>query len=211
MDQTYFKSRFAFDPQRDRVWAALCRYIQRDVPENARVLEIGAGYCHFINNILAKEKHAVDIFDQLRQYAGKDVHAHVQSCTNMPNFQADYFDVVFASNLFEHFERADFEKTLSEVWRVLRSGGRLIIVQPNFKYAYKEYFDDYTHVAVFTEMSLCDALMSKNFEIRTVIPRFMPFSMKSQLPKMPALISLYLNLPFRPMAKQMYVVAQVKK
>jgi len=94
---------------------------------------------------------------------------------------------------------------------VLKAGGRLIVLQPNFKYCYREYFDDYTHRLIFTDVSLRDALVAWDFEILKVIPRLLPFSMQSRLPKVPALISLYLRLPVRPLAKQMYVVAKAKK
>ena len=41
-----------------------------------------------------------------------------------------------------------------------------------------------------------------------LLPRFLPFSLKSRLPKSPYLVRLYLRLPLRPLAKQMLVVAR---
>ncbi len=38
--------------------------------------------------------------------------------------------------------------------------------------------------------------------------RFLPFSMRSRVPKWPWLVRLYLRLPFKPMAGQMLLVAR---
>jgi len=40
-----------------------------------------------------------------------------------------------------------------------------------------------------------------------VIPRFLPLTMKSRLPRWRWAVALYLRLPVRPMAKQMLLVA----
>jgi hypothetical protein len=89
----------------------------------------------------------------------------------------------------------------------LRPRGKLIIIQPNFKYCYRVYFDDYTHVQILTDVSLTDLLTSQGFQVGKVVPRFLPFSLKSRAPKWSWLLRLYLALPWRPMAGQMYIVA----
>jgi ubiquinone/menaquinone biosynthesis C-methylase UbiE len=186
----------------------LAEYIQKDIKPDARLLDLGAGYCFFINTIRAGKKHAVDQFDELKAYAAPDVQAHVGSCTDLHVFADDYFDVVFASNLFEHLSRPELEQTLAEIKRVLKVGGALIVLQPNFRYAYREYFDDYTHVAIFTEKSLADLLVVHDFKIKKNVARLVPFTADSPLPVIKALLRWYLRSPFRPLAKQMYIVAE---
>jgi len=117
-------------------------------------------------------------------------------------------DFVFASNLFEHLTQSEFASCLSEVRRTLKSGGTLNILQPNYRRAYREYFDDYTHVAVYSDISLCDFLVAHGFDILVSYPGFLPFSIKSDMPVIPWLIRLYMALPWRPMAKQMFVRAR---
>ena len=51
-------------------------------------------------------------------------------------------------------------------------------------------------------------LAASGYEIVEVVPRFLPLTIKSRLPVWPALIRLYLSLPFRPLGKQMLVVAR---
>ena len=212
----YFKTRFGFDPRRDQVWKEVVRWIQRQyIPTDARVLDAGAGYCNFINNVVAKERHAVDVFTRFPQYAAPGVTTHVSSCTDMGFFEADAFDVVFASNLAEHLTRTDLIRFLAEVRRVLRLGGLLILMQPNFKYCSTTYFDDYTHIQIFTDASLLDFLEAYAFKVRRSYPKFMPVNMKStlrlNLPMLPLIVKLYLAMPFKPFAGQLLMVAENKK
>lgn len=209
----YFKTRFGYDARRDQVWREVVRWIQaHHIPDGSRVVDLGAGYCNFINHVVAKERHAVDVFSRFPEYAAPGVTTHISSVTDMPFFAPDSFDVAFASNLVEHLSRPDLILLLSELRRVLRLGGRLILMQPNFKYCSTTYFDDYTHQQIFTDASLYDFLEAYGFKMRASLPKFMPVNMKStlrlELPMLPLLVRTYLNLPFKPFAGQMLLVAE---
>ncbi len=203
----YFSSRLAPEPAREGLWRVLCQYLQKEVAADSKVLELGGGYCGFINNIKASEKHVVDLYPEIRSLAAKDVIAHVHSCASLDEFAGGAFDVVFASNLFEHLTEQEMDASLSEARRVLRDGGSLIVIQPNFKYCMAQYFDDYTHRRVFTHTGLCDLLQASGFSVRKVVARFLPFSIRSRRPQWPWLLKLYLRSPWRPFAGQMYIVA----
>jgi hypothetical protein len=98
---------------------------------------------------------------------------------------------------------------LQQLHRKLTMGGRIALLQPNFRYAFREYFDDYTHVAVYTHVSLCDFLRAEGFEIVECHPRFLPLTIKSRLKVRPFLIWAYLKSPLKPLGKQMLVVAKL--
>lgn len=84
-----------------------------------------------------------------------------------------------------------------------------MIIQPNFRIAYRCYFDDYTHRAIFTDVSLPNLLRSHGFEIDHVQARFMPYSLKdSRVPIRPWMIKAYLRSPFKPFAGQMLVIGR---
>lgn len=209
--RAYYQTRYSFDPRRDGVWREVARYLQRFVREDAAVLELGAGYCSLINGLRAAKRFALDLNESVRQYAGPGVEPRVGSCTSLPEFADGSLDVVFASNLFEHLSKDDLSRTLRETHRVLRTGerrGLLIAIQPNFRYAYREYFDDFTHETIWTDGSLRDYVEAHDFEVTHLEPRFLPFSMKSGLPASPLLVRLYLHSPFRPWAGQMLLVAR---
>ncbi len=208
MNRTYFESRFSAHPARDALWQVLCAHLERDFSGHDAVLELGGAYCNFINNVRASIKPVVDLYPDLPQYAAWDVKAHVQSCTNLDSLPSAFYDVVFASNLLEHLTREETKQTLKSVLRVLKPDGRLLLIQPNFRLSFRHYFDDYTHIQIFTDTGLRDLSTSSGFVCKKVVGRFLPFSLKSPGPKWPWLLRLYLALPVRPFAGQMYIVAQ---
>jgi ubiquinone/menaquinone biosynthesis C-methylase UbiE len=203
----YYETRFSHVPGRERVWGAICRYLERYLPARASVLDLGAGYCSFINQVRASEKYALDMFPGFVEFAAPDVRTVVGKSSNLASFADGSLDVVFSSNMLEHLDRSDVQTTLAEVRRVLKPGGRLVVIQPNYRYCSRQYFDDYTHQLVFSHVSLADLLGSAGFRVDVVIPRFLPLTMKSRMPQWPWAVALYLRLPVRPLARQMLLVA----
>jgi SAM-dependent methyltransferase len=206
--EAYFSSRYSWDSGRNRVWQAIGGYLQRWIPLHGAVLDLGAGYCAFINNIRASEKQALDIYPGFTRYANSEVKTHVGTCTDLSRFESKHFDVVFASNLLEHLTRDAAQDVLREARRILKPEGCLILVQPNFYYAYRNYFDDPTHLQIYTHLGLAEFLITHGYRVEKMEPRFVPFSFKSHWPTWGWLAVLYLRLPFRPFAKQMMFVAR---
>lgn len=205
----YFHTRFIYRIERKKVWAIIVGYLgELFIPSDSAVLDLGAGYCDFINQIKARERHALDISPVISEHAASDVVTHVESCVKMADLTDGHFDVVFSSNLLEHLSREESVETLNEIYRILKKGGRFIIIQPNFKTCYKTYFDDYTHLQVFTERSLSNFIESAGFRIKYCRRRFLPFSFDSKFPFSAWLLKLYLRLPFKPFAGQMLLVAE---
>ena len=119
------------------------------------------------------------------------------------SWRIESVNFVMASNIFEHVSRDVFRAVLGQLRRAFANEGTLCILQPNFAYAYRQYFDDYTHVAIYSHVSVCDFLQSEGFEILSCFPRFLPLSVVSRLPIHPLLIRLYLLAPWKPRGKQM--------
>lgn len=208
--KTYHETRLPYDEKREVLWKTLCAsYFQRQIPAEACVVELGAGYGHFINNIKCAKRIAVDQWPGLSDNLQPDVMACIRNVTELGFLEPNTVDFAFASNLFEHLTQGDFSLVLQQLRAALKPGGTLNILQPNYRFAYKEYFDDFTHVSVYSHTSLCDFLASQGFRVIDCQPKFLPLSVKSRLPVWPLLIQLYLALPFKPMGKQMLVRATV--
>ena len=97
---------------------------------------------------------------------------------------------------------------LAHALRVLSPKGTLTIVQPNYRYAYREYFDDFDHKTIFSHVSLADFLVANGFVVSTVEPRFMPLTVKGRLPVNERLIQAWLASPWKPIGKQMLISAK---
>jgi SAM-dependent methyltransferase len=208
---TYRTIRIPPDERRTVAWRHIARYLERFMPAaTGSVLDLGAGYCDFINNIRAPKRVAFDANPDFAEYAQGDVEFELGDCTDLSRFPDGSFDVVFASNLVEHLDSAAAARLLGEVRRVLRPLGRLILVQPNFRLRPGEYFDDYTHVSIYTDRSLCGFLQSEGFTILEAKARFLPLTFRSRLAIGAHLVPFYLRSPLKPMAGQMLVVATVE-
>jgi SAM-dependent methyltransferase len=208
-ERSYFTTRLANDPRRDALWRHLTAYLAGFVPPGAVVLELGAGHCHFINRISASRRVAVDIGPQIQEAAARGVEVHqVDAFAFLDQARPEQFDFILASNFFEHIEWKELNDLIPLVLRVLRPGGRLAVIQPNFRLAPRRYFDDYTHRTIFTDVSLRDWLEAVGFDVVKQTPRFLPLTVKSRLGALSFLIPLYLRLPWRPLAGQMFVLAE---
>jgi cyclopropane fatty-acyl-phospholipid synthase-like methyltransferase len=176
----------------------------------AHVLELGAGYCDWINNVRAARRVAVDVWPELPSHTAPGVEPIVLDIsTGLRPLGHASFDVVLASNLLEHFSPDAAAEIVRDVANVLRPAGRFMIIQPNFRYAWRRYFDDYTHRSIFTDVSLPALLRAQGFTILEVKPRFVPYSMqRARIPVASWLVKAYLRSPFKPAAGQMLVIAQ---
>jgi cyclopropane fatty-acyl-phospholipid synthase-like methyltransferase len=199
------------DPARGIVWRVIAEHLAPYIAPDARVLEIGAGYCDWINAVRAERRVAVDLWPGFARYCAASVEARVlDASTDLPSLGASAFDVVLASNVLEHFAPDAAAAMIADVAALLRPGGRFIVVQPNFRYAWRQYFDDYTHRAVFTDVSLPNLLRAQGFHIEVVRPRFLPYSMRrARLPIRAWMVRAYLRSPIKPGAGQMLVIGRM--
>ena len=209
MTDRYFQTRFTEDPRREILWRTLVRhYFQSQIPQDGCVLELGAGYGNFINNVRAARRIAQDQWPELSKHLAAGVEAHVGPVDDLSFLTDNSVDFVFASNLFEHVSQEEFAAVLDQLRRKLKTGGTITILQPNYRYAFRDYFDDYTHRTVYSHLSICDFLQANSYEVITCKPRFLPLTLKSRLKVSPALIRLYLLSPVKPLGKQMLVKAR---
>lgn len=175
------------------------------------VLELGAGYCNFINAVVARRRIAMDAWDGFPAHLAPGIEHKVGSVTELDFLEDGAVDFAFASNLFEHLTKDEFSMTLSSLRRKLSPRGTLTIVQPNYRYAYREYFDDFDHKSIYSHVSMADYLVANAYEVVLVEPRFMPLSVKGRLPVKPFLIRAWLASPFKPGGKQMLIRARPRR
>ena len=206
----YHTTRLPFDPRREVLWRALWKYhFSKYIQASSCVLELGSGYAHFINNVKARRRIAIDSWPGFVEHLAAGVEGHVGDVSDLSFLDDKSVDFAFASNLFEHLTKDCFGIVLDQLRRKLNSDGVLAILQPNFRYAYKEYFDDYTHVSIYSHESLCDFLSASQYRVFECVPRFMPLTVKDRrMVVSEFLIRLYLALPVKPLGKQMLVLAR---
>jgi len=193
-----YRLRFSKDLEiRNAIWEVLCReFFQKYIRASDCVCDLGAGYCEFINNIKAKVKYALDINRETKKYAKDNINVVIASSTKVPRNLTGIMDVVFASNFFEHLPtKEDLAKTLGEIKKMLKKNGRLIILMPNLRYVGSSYWDFLDHQLPLTDKSMIEALELGGFKIIEKRVKFLPYSTKGKLPKLPFLVRIYLKMP----------------
>lgn len=193
---------------RTGVWSEIVRYVKKDTGEIHTLVELGTGYCDFINQFPAKQKIGYDIRPETAQFAGPEVDLRIENAVGLPGIPNNSVDLVFASNFMEHLTQEELDTLLPRISEVLNHRGKLILVQPNYRLCPDHYFDDETHQTIFSDKNIVPFIEEYGFRILKLIPGLLPFSMKSRLPKWPFLVRLYLGSPIKPLAGQMYVVAE---
>ena len=202
-------------PNKRRIWQVLCRdFFKKFVPANATVLDLACGYGEFINEIPAAKKYAIDLNPDSPHFVSKDVIFYATRADDLSPIADESIDVVFTSNFFEHLPSKDvLNSVFAEIRRILRPGGKVLMLGPNIRYLPGEYWDFYDHHLPLSERSLCEGLVASDFEIERVIPRFLPFTTISRIPQHPLLVAIYLRTPivWHIMGKQFFVVARKPK
>lgn len=205
----YHETRFSDESRRDTLWRALWDvYFSKRIGPDDCVLDIGAGYGHFINTVAARRRVALDAWPGLAAHAAPGVETIIGDAADLSALKDAEVDYAFASNIFEHLPQEKVAAVLRALRRKLSPRGSLTILQPNYAYAYREYFDDYTHCSVWSHVSLGDFLNANGFDVVERRARFLPLTIKSRLPVSPFLIRLYLHAPIKPLGKQMLFVAK---
>jgi len=182
---------------KNAVWRTLCRnFFQKYIKETDILVDIAAGYCEFLNNIRAKEKIGFDLNPDSKENAGENVEIINDSFFNMPSYlKGKKADVAFASNIFEHLDDKEAAvKAMKIIFENLSERGRLLVLQPNIKFTGGKYWDFIDHKIALTEKSLIEAAENAGFKTLKVIPKFLPYTQKSSIPKNTFLIFLYLKL-----------------
>jgi ubiquinone/menaquinone biosynthesis C-methylase UbiE len=207
-----FRFRESERSQKMVIWKTLCEhFFQRLIGDNQIVVDLACGYGEFINNIKARKKYAIDLNPDVRQHLDSDVEFRLSRADAIDTMGDCSTDVVFTSNFLEHLRTKDeCDAVLKEVRRILKPSGRLVIMGPNIRYLASEYWDFYDHYLPLSHLSLEEGLVQAGYEVEKIIPRFLPYTTRSALPKHHSLIALYLKLPivWRILGKQFLLVGR---
>lgn len=131
--------------------------------KNQKILELGCGRGEFLNEFVkcGLEVHGVDISDYSKKFFSELNLKKVDMENEKLPYQDNYFDFIYSKSFIEHFYYP--EKIFKEAYRVLKPGGMIITLTPEWKYIYKSFYEDFTHRVPFTKVSLKDIHSMNNF------------------------------------------------
>ena len=123
IETSIYRLRFSDEELRQAraFWVPICRYLERYLSTTGATLDLGAGYCHFINTVRAGRKFALDVNpENLERWAQPEVKCVIASGNLLTMFDDGSLDTVFASNVYEHFHsKDDVAESFREVHRAL--------------------------------------------------------------------------------------------
>jgi len=131
--------------------------------EGMRMLEPGVGRGEHLREFkklglnvkgLDISKEAIDLSPDL------DIDVYDADDNRWP-FENNVFDVVYSKSFIEHLRNPVMY--VNEAFRVLKPGGLLLTLTPDWEANYKKFFDDYTHVSPFTTVSLSNIQLAAGY------------------------------------------------
>ena len=137
--------------------ARLSGFHQENTFKNKKILDLGSGD-QFLKYSLVKRKAV---------YNPIDIDTTDFNTDKLP-FKSNRFDIIFSLAVIEHID--GISNYLSEALRVLKPGGIFYLSTPNFRYCYKSFYDDPTHVNPFTDKSLEKVLLFNSFKHISIYP-----------------------------------------
>ncbi len=136
--------------------------------QNQKILELGCGRGDFIVEFKKNglEAFGVDLSNYSENFFPELNFSKVDMTKEKLPFEDNYFDVIYSKSFIEHFYYP--EKVFEEAYRVLKPGGVIITLTPEWKYIFKSFYDDFTHRVPFTQESLKDIHLINNFKLVSV-------------------------------------------
>lgn len=135
-----------------------------NLEKGQKLLEIGCGRGEFLEAFdeLGLDCCGLDHPEYgLSNFAGMKIQKADVAREKLP-YDNDTFDVVYHKSLIEHIYNPD--NLMKETRRVLKSGGKLIILAPDWRSQMKVFYEDFTHSRPYDMTSLRDLLRVHGFE-----------------------------------------------
>ena len=212
LTQIYEKRFSGHENYRKRVWKILIHdFFSKWIKNTDHVLDLGCGYGEFINHITCEVHHAMDLNPKTRSLMDKEIIFHEQDCSKPWKIESNSLDLVFTSNFFEHLpNKESLDRTMGEVKKALKTGGRLIAMGPNISVLKGQYWDFWDHHVALSDQSLCELLQIHDFTIEQSESKFLPYNMVRGKERTLFMVSLYLRFPilWKLFGKQFLIIAK---
>jgi SAM-dependent methyltransferase len=132
--------------------------------KSSKLLDLGCGRGEFAQGFSSAGMDVVGVDRSkealLDNFKFEFVQADLEVDDKLP-FSDNTFDVVYTKSVVEHFYYP--EKIFTEFHRVLKPGGKLITLTPDWESIFKIFYEDFTHRTPFTLNSLKEIHLMNGF------------------------------------------------
>jgi SAM-dependent methyltransferase len=133
------------------------------IERGSRLLEVGCGRGDFLKAFqkLGIDCSAVDLCSSTSNLLCNIEVRNVDISKDKLPYEDNFFDIVYHKSLIEHLYSPD--NLMRETFRVLKPGGRVIMLVPDWHSQMKVFYEDYTHCRPYDTTSLNDVLRIYGF------------------------------------------------
>ena len=208
-----YENRFSrHEKYRNRIWKTLVNeFFSKWISSTDHILDLGCGYGEFINHTKCDVRHAMDLNLKTKSLLDKEIIFHQQDCSESWEIDLNSLDLVFTSNFFEHLpNKESLDRTMGEIKKALKPGGRLIAMGPNISVLKGRYWDFWDHHVALSDQSLCELLQIYDFTIEQSYSKFLPYNMVRVKERPLFMVSLFLRFPslWTIFGKQFLIIAK---
>lgn len=143
--------------------------------------------------------------------AGKDMEVRIVDVDNddLP-FEENFFDYVMIKSAIEHI--CNVYHLMKNIYRVLKPGGKIVILTIDWKTSYRIFYDDVDHKTPFTKFSLGDLLLRYDFkDVRVEDFYHLTYTWRSDVLKIfPRIVSFLIPIDFPQTVKLNFFTKIVK-
>ena len=188
--------------KKDSVWNEIGKWIFQETLNFRKgekiksILDPACGDGEFLNSFKSKN---INLYGyDLREKSDNLIsEIKYENCDFQNVDNEEKFDLIWVSNLLEHLDSTDaIQNYLYKCRKNLNQNGILIIMGPNIKYCFKDYWDFADHNLPLSHLSVAEHLISSDFKILKIHNKFLPYSFNSFLPSNGLFVYLYLRNKF---------------
>ncbi len=141
----------------------LSNYHKSILNEDMSILDVGVGTTDLAQSIKFKKYIGVDIsqntVDKLKNLG---FEAYLLNAVEISDkFDENSFDCIFISHVIEHLTRDEIIKFITSAKKILKKGGKIIIVAPSTSAFF--FYSEWTHIRPHDHSSLSGLLKDFNF------------------------------------------------
>ena len=132
------------------------------------MLEVGFGSGEYLNAFAQLGFETFGIEYDSFYYQGSASQTYEKTYFNKDRlpYEDNFFSHVFCKSVLEHLQNP--QNLLTEIHRILKKDGKLIILLPSWEYNYRWFYDDPTHIKPFNRKGLQDLLRMSRFSLPSI-------------------------------------------
>ena len=132
-----------------------------------KILDLGCGRGEFLRGFskLGLQAEGLDGCASARDM-NKDYRIEIADLEGRLPYPDNSFDMVYHKSLIEHLH--DPANLMSESYRILKEGGKVLILTPDWQSQFKNFYEDPTHYRPYTRLAIED-LLNESVTLRVAI------------------------------------------